>query len=39
MDDVNKRNHELFLFAYEMRMQDIYEGPPDFFTNYFFYYI
>jgi len=39
MDDINKRNHELFLFAYEMRMQDIYEGPPDFFTNYFFYYI
>lgn len=39
MDDVLKRHHELFVFAYELRMQDTFDSPPDYFTNYFFHYI
>lgn len=39
MDDILKRHHELFMFAYELRMQDTFDSPPDYFTNYFFHYV
>lgn len=27
------------MFSYELRMQDTFDSPPDYFTNYFFHYI
>lgn len=39
MDDISKRHNELFAFAFELRMQDTFDSPPDYFTNYFFHYV
>lgn len=39
MDDIHRQQRELFFFAYELRMQDTFDSPPDYFTNYFFHYV
>jgi hypothetical protein len=39
IDDMMRRPQELFQFAYELRMQDTFDSPPDYFTNYFFSFV
>lgn len=34
-----RRPQELFCWAYELRMQDTFDSPPDYFTNYFFSFV
>lgn len=39
IDDMMRRPQELFQFAYELRMQDTFDSPPNYFTNYFFSFV